>query len=211
MSTQRGLDAETIKALEAPMESLTVDGMIRRLDSVLEKAWSFQFQGPEIVDVPTKVAKYKTAKNPQAFVQKNVPHFQCSCQIILHVPGLDSMIREYSVLIPVEEGSFGVARDLALIYAAHKGWGVGRQSADIFTAEDNLVQVEVGLEPSEVEKRLKEIEEIKLKLGLKHHHELASYVLEWSDGELSSILSITRQNIGEFTDFLQTKVKALTQ
>lgn len=201
-----GLPADQIEQLEAKIETITFSSIVDRLDTVLAKAWSYQLDGPEVIDIPTRVPINKTAKNPKAFKMILQPYYKCSCTIILHVVDGVPMIREYTLQVPVEEGAFEVARDLAFIYTAHHGWGVGKRSTEIFPKLGEEVSVELGESPAVIDTSLQVLASLKAKLGFKRNAELDPLVLEWSNGEMSSHYSINKTNILKFNEFLQSKV-----
>jgi hypothetical protein len=203
-----GLPQDQIEALEAPLSEITFSSIVERLDSVIGKAWSYQWEGPEIVDVPTKVAKYPNAKNPRVFVTKDVPHYKCCCTIMLGMMS-DSipMIREYTLLMAVTEGAFEVIRDLSFIYAAHYGCGVGKRSAEIFPKQKFEVKMQLGPEGTQLDQLKEELDQIKAKMGIKKNIDLDEYVKEWSGGELGSHMHINKTNLLSFTEFLKTKTE----
>jgi hypothetical protein len=118
----------------------------------------------------------------------------------------NEICREYSVLIPaVEDGSFEVARDLAFIYTAHYGLGVGKRSKDLFLTETDKVELAVT-EPNDViDACKKELDSIKRKLGIGSLAELEPLITEWNP-DLNSVQDITKSNLKGFVSFLRTKL-----
>jgi len=201
-----GIPQDQIELLESKLETITFSSIVDRLDAALGKAWSYQFEGPDVIDVPTRVPKFPKAKNPKAFKTVDVPYYKCSCTIILHVVDGIPMVREYTLQIPVDEGAFEVARDLAFIYTAHHGWGVGKRSTELFPKLGEEVTVELGESATVIDTSLKVLANLKAKLGFKRNAELDPLVQEWSNGEMSSHYSINKTNILKFNEFLQSKV-----
>jgi hypothetical protein len=199
-----GMPKAVIVALEAKLASFTFDSIVDRLDEVFSKGWSYHFQGPEIVSVPKRRPRNPQAKNPRSFILIDEPNWQCLCSISISWPDkLQEIVREYSVLLPVEDGSFQVAHDLAFIYTAYYGLGVGKKSKDLF---ESVAKVELQLFESTdvIEEALKELALVKRKLGISTQAGLDPYVQEWNS-ELSSHEDIDKTNLRAFISFLHTK------
>lgn len=208
MMEEFGLPKKTIEALEARMDSFSFETIVERMDEVFSKNWSYRFNGPDIVDVPTRVPKVRNAKNPKVYVKTNVPHWQCTCTISISTNELSEIVREYSVLVPVEDSSsFCVSRDLSLIYCAYYGLRVGKKSEIVFEDSNQVdVELELGGSLQDIRLAMQELSEAKAKLGIHKNVELDDFVKEFSAGELTSHKGITKTNLREFTNFLKTRV-----
>jgi hypothetical protein len=204
-----GLPKDIIDALEAKLASFTFGSIVERLDSVFSKGWSYHFEGPEVVQVPKRIARYPQAKNPRSFRYVDAPHWHCKCAVEIYIPNqwMDhggAIVREYSVCVPVDEGSFEFARDLAFVYTAHYGLGVGRRSTELFQPEGH-VEIVIGEPADAIENHLKELASIKTLLKITGNVGLDGYVREWNP-ELANYMDINKTNIREFITFLRTKV-----
>ena len=202
-----GIDKEKIIALEAELPSLTFRSIVSRLDEVFNKGWSYRYNGPVIVDVPKQIPKNPQAKNPRAFITKDMPMWQCACSIEVCLPnGIMSIDREYCVLVPVEEGNFELARDLSFMYAAYYGWGVGKKTVEVFKPEmETAPSIQFEEAPDQFKETVRELELVKRMLKITKNSELDTYVRDWNE-EFRSHRDINRTNLRAFVTYLKTRV-----
>lgn len=208
-----GLPRQLIQALEEEIEAFTFDTIVERLDQVFKKMWSYHYDGPNLVAVPQKVPVNRRAKRPRVFRWQEHPHWECKCTLSIAIPSseyIGDISREYTVLVPADDDeAFCLARDLAFIYAAYYGLRVGKRSEIIFESEyQTKVVVSIGGEPDEVREAIADLQQLRQTLKLHHYADLDPLVEEWSNGELTSHLSITKHNVVAFTQFLKEKVSA---
>lgn len=210
-----GFSRKIIEQMEAKIDAFTFEGIIERLDAVFNKQWSFRFEGPHLVNVPSRVPRNKKAKNPQSFITTEVAHWQCTCSITINIGEVTEITREYSVLVSAsDDSSFAIARDLSLILAAYYGFGVGKKSNIVI--EDFGISAPIKLEwggvsEDDLKNNLNELDYLKKTLGIKINSELDPYVNEFSEGDLSSHKHITRSNLKEFCEFLKSKIEQNAQ
>lgn len=199
-----GLTKEQTDKLEAPLEHVSLATLRERIDAVMGKEWGFQFEGPEIIAVP-HLSPAPTTKAPNRMLSQDRPFYRCSCSIMLFVTEGQPVIREYTIQLPVADGAFETAREMSFIYAAHHGWGVGKKTADVF-ADETEIELQVGPPIDELIAAKKVLASAKAKLGIKKNTELDRYVEEWSAGEMTSHMLVTKKDLPSFAQFLNMKV-----
>ncbi|HEV7236593.1 MAG TPA: hypothetical protein VGN15_10460 [Ktedonobacteraceae bacterium] len=199
-----GLPKETIAAIEAEIPSIDIDAVIARMDEIFDKGWGYTFQGPDLIDVPVKGSKGPRNAKPKV---EMVPHWQCRCTVSIMVPedGLE-YTRDHPMLLEVSPGAFEVVRDLSLIYALTKGFGLGKMGTCPIPAIDTYVPSPVDTSiaapiTDDPTKAMSELAEIKRKLGIRNNSELDSYIRVF-DKDLTSS-RISRKNVRGFVEFMK--------